>query len=283
MDSVNIESNDEKEIKEMLEDITEKLDYIKEKDKHKNKKRYKKLLNDLNEIKNDDNPNIEDLNRINQKLNYYERIINALEIDIDIDPGRLLGLTDGIFGMVMTLLIFGVSLPEIEITNYTNFITFITNLIPTIGITIISFVLLASFWIYHHEFIKIKKLNIPYLWINMLFLLSISFIPFTTSIIGNYSHFFLSEAIFGLNVFIVLASFTYLYNYAYSRNFLENEPSDQERKYVLETFLITMILTIIINLLDYNVSPRCIYLFLLIPVITTIRDVIYKINLQKNS
>ena len=94
--------------------------------------------------------------KFDKKLSYYQRFKLGLESDIDIDPGRLMGLTDGIFGMVMTLLVFGIALPELQIANYSDFITFISTLAPTIGVTIVSFVVISSFWIYHHEFIKVK-------------------------------------------------------------------------------------------------------------------------------
>ena len=213
-----------------------------------------------------------------KKLSFLERFKQGLESDIDIDPGRLMGLTDGIFGMVMTLLVFGIALPEIQITSYSDFIGFISSLTPTIGVTIVSFVLISSFWIYHHEFIKVKRLNIPYLWVNILFLICISFIPFTTSLIGHYSHFFLSEAIFGLDIFLTVVFFLLMYHYADSRLFLEEIPSDEEKRYVIHTFLIIMALTVIINLLDFNVSGNFIYLFLLVPVISTIRDIKFKMN-----
>lgn len=190
-----------------------------------------------------------------------------------------MGLTDGIFGMVMTLLVFGIALPELQIVSYSDFIEFISSLTPTIGVTIVSFVLISSFWIYHHEFIKIKRLNIPYLWINILFLICISFIPFTTSLIGHYSHFFLSEAIFGLNIFLTIVFFLLMYNYADSRKFLEKMPSKEEKKYIIHTFLILMALTVIVNLLDFNVSGNFIYLFLLVPIISTIRDIKFKMRL----
>lgn len=141
-----------------------------------------------------------------------------------------------------------------------------------------SFVLISSFWIYHHEFIKVKTLNIPYLWINILFLICISFIPFTTSLIGNYAHFFLSEAIFGLNIFLTIVFFLLMYYYAFSKNFLEKMPSYDERHYIYHTFFILMGLTVIVNLLDFNLSSNFIYLFLLVPVISTIRDIRYKMK-----
>lgn len=222
--------------------------------------------------------NLANLKRFNKGLSYFERFKRSFEKDLDIDPGRLLGLTDGIFGMVMTLLIFGMALPEMHLVNAGDFLLFIESLAPTIGITLVSFVLLSSFWIYHHEFIKINNLNIPYLWLNIFYLACISFIPFTTSIIGNYSHFFLAEVIFGLNVFLVILTFLLMYRYAYNRNFLEEKPSQEEKKYIYHTFFIIMILTMVVNLLDYNVSSNFIYLFFLVPVISTLRDINFRMQ-----
>ena len=215
---------------------------------------------------------------IDKKLRFYERFKRALERNINIDPGRLLGLTDGIFGMVMTLLVFGIAIPELQITNYSDFVTFISTLTPTIGVTIVSFVLISSFWIYHHEFIKVKYLNIPYLWLNIFFLICISFIPFSTSLIGHYSHFFLSEAFFGLNIFLTIVIFLLMYLYADKRNFLESKPSREEKNHVIFTFVILMALTICVNLLDFNISGKFIYLFLLAPVISTIRDIQFRMK-----
>lgn len=221
---------------------------------------------------------VKKLKRTNKKISFYHRFKKALESDINIDPSRLMGLTDGIFGMVMTLLVFGIALPELQIVKYSDFISFMSSLAPTIGVTIVSFVLISSFWIYHHEFIKIKAINIPYLWLNILFLICISFIPFTTSLIGNYSHFFLSEAIFGLNIFLTIVFFLLMYYYVYSKHFLEKMPSHDERHYIYHTFFILMGLTVLVNLLDFNISRNFIYLFLLTPVISTIRDIRYKMK-----
>jgi hypothetical protein len=69
-----------------------------------------------------------------------------------------------------------------------------------------------------------------------------------------------------------------MYYYAYSKNFLERMPSHDERHYIYHTFFILMGLTVIINLLDFNVSNNFIYLFLLVPVISTIRDIRFKMK-----
>ncbi len=275
-----IKNKDQKDVEELKRSIQEKLENIKEntddEDTLKELENIDSLLDDDSNIR--DRKKIRKYNKIDKKLSFYQKFKLGFESDIDIDPGRLMGLTDGIFGMVMTLLVFGIALPELQITSYSDFISFISTLTPTIGVTIVSFVLISSFWIYHHEFIKIKRLNMPYLWINILFLICISFIPFTTSLIGNYSRFFLSETIFGLNIFLTIVFFMIMYHYADLRMFLEQTPSKEEKKYIVHTFLIIMALTVIVNLLDFNVSGNFIYLFLLVPVISTIRDIEFKIK-----
>lgn len=214
----------------------------------------------------------------NIKTGFYQRFMQSFERDMDIDSGRLLGLTDGIFGMVMTLLVFGIALPEAQLLTSGDFSAFLQSIFPTVGVTIVSFILVSSFWIYHHEFIKINSLNMPYLWINILYLASISFIPFSTSLIGSYSHYFLAEVVFGINVFLTLVLFLLMYMYAYNRGFLENKPSKKENRYIFNTLIIIMALTVVVNLLDFNVSRKFIYLFLLVPVISTLRDIRYRMK-----
>lgn len=273
--------NKSKDLDEIKAELSEKLEYLKEnaqseEEVEKLNKFASYLVNKYNIT--EDNFDVEKLNRFNEGLSFYQRFKQALEKNIDIDPGRLMGLTDGIFGMVMTLLVFGIALPELQIANYSTFVSFFLSLAPNIGVTIVSFVLLSSFWIYHQEFIKLNNLNIPYLWLNILFLICISFVPFTTSIIGHYSHFFLSEVIFGINIILTIFSFLLMYRYANSMHFLENTPSKKERNYVYKTFGMIMALTIVVSLLNFNVSSNFIYLFLLVPVISTIRDIRFKME-----
>lgn len=271
---ISIRKYSPEEMEYLKKDVYNRLELLKENTEDpETLDKLNKFSSDLTNMDYSTRKDAKKLKRMNKRLSFYQRFKNALQSDIDIDPGRLMGLTDGIFGMVMTLLVFGIALPELQIANYTDFITFISTLTPTVGVTIVSFILISSFWVYHHEFIKVKTLNIPYLWINILFLICISFMPFTTSLIGNYSHFFLSEALFGLDIFLTSILFLLMYYYAYNRNFLEKTPTKEENNRVLHTFIIIIGLTVTVNLLDFNVSSNFIYLFLLVPVISTIMDI----------
>ena len=85
---------------------------------------------------------------------FFQEFKQTFDSNIDIDPGRLIGLTDGIFGMVMTLLVFSMALPGAQLLSETDFITFLQANAHTFGLTIVSFILVSSFWISHHEFLK---------------------------------------------------------------------------------------------------------------------------------
>lgn len=269
-----ISDKNQKDAQYLKKDINEKLNSIKDDVNDEDIENLQEIQKILNEKYCDDLK----LNKKEKKLTTYRKFIQSLETNVDISPDRLLSLTDGIFGMVMTLLVFNMALPAVQLSSSGDFFIFLESIKHTLGITIVSFILVSSFWVYHHEFIRINTLNMPYLWLNILFLAALSFIPFSTSIIGSYSHFFLADVIFGFNILSALLIFLALYRYAYVRGFLENMPSSKENRYVYNTFLYIMILTIIVNLLDFNVSRDFIYLFLLVPVISTLRDIKYKMR-----
>ncbi|OWT33157.1 hypothetical protein BGI41_03870 [Methanobrevibacter sp. 87.7] len=199
-------------------------------------------------------------------LQFSNRFKDAFDQDSNIDPGRLLALTDGIFGMVMTLLAFGIKLPDFQMKSSHDIILFMYSIIPSIGTVLVSFILVGTFWVYHHEIIKIKNMNVTYLWINILFLASISFMPFTTSLLTEYGGYFIAELVFTSNIFIiVLLSLISVY-YGYTKRFLDVVDLE-ERRYHTNTFFIMVLLTIIIILGDYFISPNFTYLYIITPII----------------
>ena len=148
-----IEENLSPENKEIINDFKNLL-------KEEGNNTFNNNIKEFIELEND--IKAEKIQNINRHMSFFERLKNAFSKDVNINPGRLIGLTDGIFGMGITLLAFGISLPDITITSSADFTLFIQELFPNIGIVLVSFVLLSSFWIYHHEFMKIKTLNLPF-------------------------------------------------------------------------------------------------------------------------
>src|SRR3989338_5087526 len=94
---------------------------------------------------------------------------------------RLDQLSDGIFAIVMTVLVFEINLPIIfgTIDNAQLWIE-IKNLLPVFLSYVLSFALLFTYWRAHHFFISIyaKNVNSMLSNINALFFMLISLVPF---------------------------------------------------------------------------------------------------------
>lgn len=127
---------------------------------------------------------------------------------------RLETLSDGIFAIAMTILVFNISMPDSGETSE-NVSRLLINETHTFFIFGLSFIILAMFWILHHkQFHYIEKTNKIHIWTNILFLMLISLMPFTASLIGDYPTNFSARIFFNANLFLL--GFLLYLNWVYS-------------------------------------------------------------------
>ncbi|MDA4114715.1 MAG: TMEM175 family protein [Thaumarchaeota archaeon] len=122
-----------------------------------------------------------------------------------LSKGRVEALTDGIFATVMTVLVLSLSAPVITgalPTELNSEVTMsIQKLLPDIVGYVISFLILGVMWVSHHAvFNYIQKMNRSLLWLNMIFLLTIGFVPFSTALLGRYPQLQIPVIIYGANI-----------------------------------------------------------------------------------
>jgi uncharacterized membrane protein len=99
---------------------------------------------------------------------------------------RIEALTDGIFATVMTILVLTLHVPQLNVPEQ-DLAGEVLALWPSILVYALSFVTLGLYWVGHHaQFHYIKHVDRPFLWINILFLLTVGFIPFSTSLLQDY-------------------------------------------------------------------------------------------------
>src|SRR5438093_10341399 len=97
----------------------------------------------------------------------------------------------------MPVLVLGLSLPQVGLSE-SGLEGEIVNLSPHILAYVFSFVVLGVYWIGHHnQFHYIKRTDRVFLWVNILFLLTIGFVPFSTSLLGLYPFLPSSVRIYG--------------------------------------------------------------------------------------
>ncbi len=124
---------------------------------------------------------------------------------------RLDGLVDGIFAIVMTLLIIEIRVPEFhKPTNNRELWHSLTELAPLFLSYILSFSLLFTYWrAYCYVISNAKSFNTKLTNYNALFLFFIGLIPFTTHLLGRYNYTQLAILLYGVNIIFIGIS---LYN-----------------------------------------------------------------------
>ena len=157
---------------------------------------------------------------------------------------RLKALTDGIFAIVLTLMVLDLKLPEtLDIGNASQLFEKITELGNSFLNYFVSFVILASIWIGNvQRYHKMKATDVKHLWITLFELLFVSLLPFSTSLMSNYGGLVLAEEIFHSNIFLIQLFSYFQWKHAYADSVLATE-----------------------NELNLNQSIKGKYLFFLIP------------------
>jgi uncharacterized membrane protein len=130
---------------------------------------------------------------------------------------RIDALTDGIFAVAMTLLVIELKFPaNLHITSNTQYIAALMDLIPKFIGWVVSFMVLAIFWWGHHRaFNRVRHVDGKLITINILFLLGVSFMPFASSLTGEYVMSMISQIIYAGAMFYVAIMSRLLWRYIY--------------------------------------------------------------------
>lgn len=105
----------------------------------------------------------------------------------DNDNERLMVFSDAVITITVTLLVLDVRIPG-EIADLTDeqLWAAVLSIWPRIFAYVLSFAVIAVYWFSHRRrFEVISRRSVVLDWLNMLYLLTIGFIPFVTSVIAE--------------------------------------------------------------------------------------------------
>jgi len=98
-------------------------------------------------------------------------------------PSRLETLGDGVFAIAMTVLVLGIAVPDVAKGQLWSHLV---QLWPKFGSYALSFIMLGVLWIGHYyQFQYIRRVDRRLIWINLIFLLTVTFLPFGAGVLGN--------------------------------------------------------------------------------------------------
>ena len=138
---------------------------------------------------------------------------------------RLEALADGVFAIAMTLLVLELAIPVLsEHHTNTEITRELANLWPKFLSYSLSFLILGVYWIIHHYiFENINLYDSTLAWLNILFLMFVSLIPFTTSLMGEYFLERTPTLIYGIQLLIMFLLGFSLFTYSTTKFRLVND------------------------------------------------------------
>ena len=138
------------------------------------------------------------------------------------EKNRMEALIDGIFAVALTLLVLDIKLPEgVTYSSNQDLWNHLVQLERHFAIYAISFVVIGIYWVAHHvQFHYVRYTDRRLIWINMIFLLLISFLPFATDLVGDHEELVLPCEIYGVTL-LLLSGLSYVHlRYLYRHPYL---------------------------------------------------------------
>jgi uncharacterized membrane protein len=144
-----------------------------------------------------------------------------------LSKGRMEALTDGIFAIAMTLLVLELKSPDLpKSTSPQELLSKIGEEAPAFFSFLMSFLYCGLLWIMHHLAMHfVRHLQIALVWLNMLFLMSISIMPFSCGLLGHFLRNRVAQEVYFGNMFVAAALLAVQWLVAKKKNLLnEDDP-----------------------------------------------------------
>jgi uncharacterized membrane protein len=127
---------------------------------------------------------------------------------------RLEAFSDGVYAIVITLLILDVRIPDVAPGALG---AALIHMLPQLSTYVLSFFVVGLYWVAHHRVShQVKQIDGTFIWLNMVWLLFVSVMPFPTSLLGRYPLQFVPIAVYGID--LILANITGFFLTLYLRD-----------------------------------------------------------------
>jgi len=111
------------------------------------------------------------------------------ERERDEGVARLIAFSDGVFAIAMTLLVLQLGVPSFKGEPTERQLWHALAQWSAYAAFVLSFVIIGLYWLVHHRtFRQIAHADAVLLWLNLIFLLGITFMPFPTAVFERFAN-----------------------------------------------------------------------------------------------
>jgi uncharacterized membrane protein len=142
---------------------------------------------------------------------------------------RIIFFSDAVFAIAITLLVLELAVPEVPADRLG---AALAEQLPHFFAYVLSFLVIGQYWMTHHRLFRhIRRYDIVLIWLNLLYLLGIAFLPYPTALLGAYPTTPLVDLFYGLSLLWPTTVSAVLWFYVRRRGFLSDElPPDTQRQ-----------------------------------------------------
>jgi uncharacterized membrane protein len=104
----------------------------------------------------------------------------------DQSPERMLFFSDGVFAIIITILVLEIKIPELG--SDIPLSDSLAEMRPSVVAFIVSFLIVGMYWIAHRSlFTQVRYIDRNTLWLNLLFLMPVALVPFAAGVLSEYA------------------------------------------------------------------------------------------------
>ena len=185
---------------------------------------------------------------------------------------RLTTLADNIFAIAMTVLVIDIKVPVLvgEVINNRQLAGELLHLAPIFTSYILSFAVLATYWMSHHVVLSVfaKNIDKKLTHLNVPFLMAVTLIPFSSHLLGAYPSTQVAVIFYALNIIVIALLLLLMFRYVLTSKTIKNpeEAYPREVRFIYVRILVPLFCAILAIVLSVVGTIYSIY-FLVFSVI----------------
>jgi uncharacterized membrane protein len=189
---------------------------------------------------------------------------------------HVISFSDAVFAFAITLMALSIDIPDLP-SNLTQaeLLDKLYDLFPQFESYIISFAIIAIFWVsYHQVFNHIKGSHIVMVYLNLLFLLLITLLSLSTSLVINYGNYHIPYVIYSFIVILTSSLLTLIWWHATKDKLLidKNLHPLYIKGVMLTLVSIPLVFTVSIFISFINLDIAEIFWLVMVPINITIKQ-----------
>jgi uncharacterized membrane protein len=141
----------------------------------------------------------------------------------ELEFGRIVAFSDGVFAIAITLLVLALQIPE----GVADFSETLRDQAPDFFAFGLSFAVLAQIWYFHHRFFgTLGRYDGTLITLNFVYLALVTLVPFSSQVIGDYGDESAAAIIYALNIAGLGIGGAVMVRYAFRHSLVRTEVAE---------------------------------------------------------